>query len=420
MAQARTIANFHYPNALAGQDGTQRKFEPTHGDTKFPTRVATHLDPYIYLQFDMRMKGPHYIKGGQPYMLHSKGISGPTSRVRHAVSKRKPLSSSFPFNQCTDPHLRETRKSLEDGVKIAIHHFSNYKFQLFHINGNGLLRNAPVTLPGKCHSDMPSGQRMLPCGSLGQPLPLSPILVRSSEPSREHVIVLLKRALHSCIARKMRISDAHMADPMVQLSLHYATNVFLQDFKSPSTRALCDDIIRDNHSGELNDTTTELLGNFLDKFEELALDAYEDVLIESVTNSQTVLDNGTVDNPQFLPKFKNIWKLDPSNFLEFNVRVFIEEFSDGENRPYSYNSYRESFLVKLGEAGLAMNILKASYYYREEILRIPQQKISPENIVDMMEFSQLRESLLDMLETAADSAPLKLNGKILRFANGWS
>lgn len=425
MTQARSIANLHYQTALAGQDGARRKFEPRYVETTLPAHVAAHVNPYMVHQLNPRangtrpLSGTRPINGVQPYFPHPNTTPRPKGRSRPEEIKRKALGSSFPFNQCTDPTLRETKKSLEQGVKSAVHHYSNYQFQMFRLNYNSLFHNEelPLAAPDPFHWDLE--QCDLPSLNLRELLALPPILVRNtvSDPDRNRLITLLKTVLHVCIQKKLRLSEVHMADPMVQQSLHYATNLFLQGFKSASTKGLCDDIIRDNHSGELNDALSDLVGDFLDKFEELALDSYEDVLMEGVTKALVVLDAGTVDNPHFFEEFRNVWKLDPANFLDFDVRVFIDEFTGGNNRPYSYNSFRESFVVKLGEVGLMMNILKAAFNYRGELLRTKPPEAIQQDIIDMPEFSQLQQSLLNILETAAETAPVKPKVKSLRFAD---
>lgn len=370
------------------------------------------MDPYMVPQMNPRVNANR----AYPMNPKPKPRLSDTSRPKE-VKRKQSLSSTFPFNQCTDLNLRETKKSLEQGLRMAVHHYSSHQFQMFHINYNAVFRNDEASPAAQDVFEWDFEPHALVDSKFRQSLALPPILVRNSEPDRDRVITLLNSALHACLQRKLRLSEVHMVDPMVQLSLHYATNLFLQGFKSPSTKILCDDIIRDNHSGELDDALSDLVSDFLDKYEEMALDSYEDVVMESVTKAQTVPTIGTVDNPNFVAEFRNIWKLDKPNFLEFNVRVFIEEFVSGQTHQYSYNSYRESYLVKLGEVGLTMNILRASLNYRDELLQSQPRELTDQNIVDMPEFAQLQQSLLDILETAPESVPAKSKAKSLRFAD---
>lgn len=404
MTQARTMANHQCQTSMAQQDGVRRKFEPRYVQSPLPANLAVHMDPFMFPQ--------RHLCVTENRSYPKVPIAAPRPGVQ--PQKRQPLTSLFPFNQCTDIHLRETRKSLEQGLRSAVQHYSRYDFQMYHLSGNSLFENGD-SLPNK--ELFYFEHEPLPNSKIRQLLALPPILVRNSEPDRDHVVQLLKKALHACLKKKMNISETSMADPMVQHSLHYATNLFLQGFKSPSTKVLCDDIIRDNHSGELNDALSDLVGDFLDKYEETALDSYEDALIEGVTKTHAVMGSRTVENPNFVADFQNIWKLDPPNFFEFDVRVYIEEFSATDNRPYSYNTYWESYIAKLGEVGMTMNILKATLNYRDELLRKPPPEVVQQNIVDMAEFSELQQSLLDILETVTDSPPAKPKTKSLRFAD---
>lgn len=339
----------------------------------------------------------------------------------YTKTKSASLSSQFPFNQCSDTSLRETKKSVEFGVRYAVRQYFNFEFQKFHYNENSLFRTdtswdrkpawpqyywefVPKTLSSS------KNRQIL--------LQLPPILVPKGEPNREMLISLLKKVLNICIQKKMNLSQSNMDDVMVQQALHYATNMFLQNFKSSSTRELCNDIIRDKLSGELNEALSDLVGDFLDKYEDIALESYEDVITDGVTDPESRQKSATVENPCFTSSFKNIWKLDPSNFLDFNVRVFIEEYTGVESRPFSFNSFRENFTVKLGEVALMMNILKATVNYRSELLALkdPPAEVLDENIDKMEEFGDLQRTLLYLMEKAEQKTQIKRKSKSLRFA----
>lgn len=384
MTQTRTLADHNYQNAFYAKGGSHH----------FPIETRPKVSP------SMMRETPHSI---------------------YTKTKSASLSSQFPFNQCSDTSLRETKKSVEFGVRYAVRQYFNFEFQKFHYNENSLFRTdtswdrkpawpqyywefVPKTLSSS------KNRQIL--------LQLPPILVPKGEPNREMLISLLKKVLNICIQKKMNLSQSNMDDVMVQQALHYATNKFLQNFKSSSTRELCNDIIRDKLSGELNEALSDLVGDFLDKYEDIALESYEDVITDGVTDPESRQKSATVENPCFTSSFKNIWKLDPSNFLDFNVRVFIEEYTGVESRPFSFNSFRENFTVKLGEVALMMNILKATVNYRSELLALkdPPAEVLDENIDKMEEFGDLQRTLLYLMEKAEQKTQIKRKSKSLRFA----
>lgn len=110
--------------------------------------------------------------------------------------------------------------------------------------------------------------------------------------------------------------------------------------------------------------------------------------------------------------------LDPPNFAEFDVYSFIEGVSENRERPFAFNSYKETFMNFFGESAVKMNILRYYYTYRNEFYSNQNSKkdLPTGTLSEMPEFkgfSKLVEQFKDSMEASAKQRPRKS----LRFAD---
>lgn len=364
-----------------------------------------------------------YIHQNSPHVAPVKSISrdlSPPSRaavlepVERApeMPRRIPLSQRSFLNQCTDPQLRESKNSIRDSVRYAVRDYSSLRLWEYTVNRHFLSQDSlpQVTV-----------EMVEPVVSKRPPTLRSPsILVKSEQSSRDELVQTFTEVMPICLQQKLGLEEEHMKYPSVQEAFNYATNMFLQEFKSPTTKDLCMDFMKSTSSGDLRDALTDLAYDFMDKYEELALEHFEDTVFACTTHATlTAGPLATLDNPGFYDCFSSIWMLDPPDLLEFGVHTFIAEYSGSEDHPYSFLSFKDACMSKYGETALKMNILRFYYSYRDELYKQPrkQNKLTPENLEQVPEFAVLRTTVQRLME-GEEKTPPRTKAKLLRFADG--
>lgn len=365
-----------------------------------------------------------YIHQNSPNKLQvsSEGSKEPTTRPNLAVCNsstylkpRTPLTRRSFFNDCTDTSLKESKNSIRDSLRYTVRAYTSHEatyYQLRHL----LLANDGGRQVHVATTQVPEPD-VLP--NLRELTRSPSILVKKESLARERFVDQLREIIAQCLRRKLGLTEEQMHTELVKEALTYSNNLLLQDIKSSSTEELCLEFVNLKAADEMRESFDDLPCDFLDKYEILALDHFEDMIFENTTNSLGwAHDSGTLHNPNSYQTFKDIWMLDPPNFAEFDVYSFIEGVSENRERPFAFNSYKETFMNFFGESAVKMNILRYYYTYRNEFYSNQNSKkdLPTGTLSEMPEFkgfSKLVEQFKDSMEASAKQRPRKS----LRFAD---
>lgn len=346
---------------------------------------------------------------------------------------RKPLALRFPFSECTDVALRQSREAVVQGFKFAVsqyqylmsmsmlRHFADEQDHNQDHNHNP--NDDEQTLDtDKTHfwNDDSSSLNSALNDKLRLQLQLPSILVHNSPTNREEVLVAkLQEVVLVCLQKRFGLSDAVVDDVRVREALNYATNLFLQAFKSSSTKGLCSELSENHSSGQLAEGLYNLAYDFLDKYEEIALEHFEDIVVDGTCKVSVREPGATVEKPVFYECFRAIWKLDPPNLLEFGVNVFLAEYNDDQDHYYSNMLLLETLRNKYGANTLKMNIHRFFWCYRDELRAqgCAKSKAVPDDLDKMEEFAQLRDAVEQIMLCEEEQPASRARAKLLRFAD---
>lgn len=344
-----------------------------------------------------------------PRPSQTEPIQRPLSRTGNRLSnQRVPLSDRSFFNQCTDATLKESKNSIRDGVRYSVRDYYSYE----HMRYNSYRLYHAEAQPASISEQSPDTPVFITREQTKSPS----ILVKKDVSSRDVLVKTFMEVMPICLQKKLGLKPEYMTDPTVLEAINYATNVFLQAFKSASTRELCYEFMQGSRSGDLKEALADLAYDFMDKYEELALEHFEDTVFEYTTHAGSITDGCSTENPGLYRSFGQIWKLDRPSLLEFDVHTFIAEYSGSDSHPYSFNNFRELFMCKFGESAIKMNILRFNYTYRDQLHaeNCSRTRFSPENLDEVPEFAILREAVQRLTELE-ENVPHKPNRKSLRF-----
>lgn len=332
-----------------------------------------------------------------------------TLRPRNTIARR-----TF-FDDCTDSSLKESKNSIRDSIRYTIKAYTSREAGLYHMRH--LLaadeRNRQVHMTTTLVPEpevMPYLRTMTSSPS---------ILVKKENSARDRFVDQLRDVIAKCLQRKLGLTNDQMHTELVKEALTYSNNLLLQDIKSLSTEELCLEFLNLKAADDVRESFDDLPCDFLDKYELLALDHFEDMIFESTTNSLGwAHDGSTLHNPNSYQTFKDIWMLDPPNFAEFDVHTFIDDVLEFEDCPYAFNSYKESFMNHFGESAIKMNILRYYYTYRSEfyLLQRAKKNLPTAALSEMPEFQGLSK-LVEQLAEAIEGEEVQRPRKSLRFAD---
>lgn len=333
--------------------------------------------------------------------------------ARPPPKPRKPLAHRFPFTECTDLSLRQSRESITQGIKYATKQYRQLEYMQLWRNVIFDLMNS--FKPPDIDTEVEDAE--VTCEKLRQLLKLPSILVKTTQTNREMLVEKFQEVVLVCMQKKFGLDDQLVADVRVREALNYATNLFLQEFKSSTTKGLCSEFSQSYTSGQLADALQSLAFDFMDKYEEVALEYFEDMVFEGTTSASVPEIGATVEKPVYFDCFRDIWKLDPPNVSEFRVDIFIDEYDGVLSHQYSNPQATERTVNYYGEFAVKMNIHQFYWSYRDELnaRRMKKSDISGDDLDKMEEFSQLRATV-EKLMICDEDKPISRAKKSLRFA----
>lgn len=340
-------------------------------------------------------------------------VSGVTPRNDKPKLKRDNLLSSFPFKQCSNPILKDTRNSCRDGIADALLHLSD----LWAYEG---FRQKPISDDLDKHIKLvDSGlisKNEVSLDSLHFPESKHSILIKSPDCSNsQQLIKLVSDIFMTLLKRKAGIDANEYLDEIVVESVTYGTNIFLQRFSSPNTLGLCQDLLSAKESGELKEILIFVLDEIIYKHEILAFDRYQDAIVDSVVGDYDGKQNP--ENPTFYNLFKEIWRLSPGSFFGMNLSDVMSYRA--EQCESQYSTQQDTIILKFEETAFNMNVTACYYAMRREFA---QQMPSKTELTqkDMKELEVLLEAAVSYnmrtKESVNNQTP-KSKSKSLRFVD---
>lgn len=348
-----------------------------------------------------------------------------TAELRKTSPVSVLLSSRFPLNQCSHPPLLDSKHSVRDSVRCAVEDLSC--IEALYINANryglppipGLQRWGTAELrmsPQIAHVD-PEKREVSPVKRADAATPS--ILVKSSALDAEQLVTLIKETFPLCLQKKFGLLDSAAKDTVVVDALNYAVNLFFLGFKSSSTRELCEEIMRTKALGELKGALMSFEQAFIDKYDELAFERFEDVVFEGATGQLLWEHMPGVDNPGSYRLFKAAFMMEPGNILDFSLEEYLSDTYRIERRPYTSFTPQQEVLNAYGKVAIRMNLIRFFYTARSEYYVLMRAKRSPlpVDMYQMPEVGMLQSTIEKFLSTVEERGAPRIKTKTLRFAD---
>ncbi|OBA22859.1 hypothetical protein METBIDRAFT_93706 [Metschnikowia bicuspidata var. bicuspidata NRRL YB-4993] len=292
--------------------------------------------------------------------------------------KRSPLSSRFPFNECTDITLRESKISIDAWLRQFVSSRSSIAsaeslrsfLQEANFTTNSTDSSQPESMSENLRSisasksEMNSGRSGLNLASSAE---ISPILVSPTpeNESRRRLMQGLNECFHGYLSRK---SAVNFHDNLLHDTATFLTNMFIQGFLASETRDLCLEIIESMNLGEIETVILSLIEEAEMKHIEQGFDDFQDLLSEHVMlNTNELLHFDQAEHPRLYQKFKEIWRLNPHAFLNYSLGTLLSFGSRIKNRPFSNISIFHTLLISMEEEAQNMNLIRFYYAFRREI-----------------------------------------------------
>lgn len=251
---------------------------------------------------------------------------------------------------------------------------------------------------------------------LRQQLQLPSILLKYHEPHRDVAMEKFHNVLLACLQKKLGFHGDLSHDIEVREALNYASNLFLQDLKSSAKTCLSESL--HGSPSKLAEDLSSLAYDFVDKYEEISLDTFEDIVFDGTTSVLLQEPGASLEQPVYHKFFEEIWKLDPPNLLEFRVDVFIDEYQGMLNHKYTTPETSEICTNGYGETGLKMNILRFYWVYREMLhgRNIRKSTLDFDDMDKVDQFDVLRDTVDQLTIGDQERQATRSKAKSLRFA----
>lgn len=325
---------------------------------------------------------------------------------------RRPLAHSFPFTECTDVSLKQSRESIVQGIRL-----SNKQYR--QGMGQGMLwslirESYSIEDNNELDQDPEVSEQVLK--GLRQQLQLPSILLKYHEPHRDVAMEKFHKVLLACLQKKLGFHGDLSHDIEVREALNYASNLFLQDLKSSAKTCLSESL--HGSPSKLAEDLSSLAYDFVDKYEEISLDTFEDIVFDGTTSVLLQEPGASLEQPVYYKFFEEIWKLDPPNLLEFRVDVFIDEYQGMLNHKYTTPETSEICTNGYGETGLKMNILRFYWVYREMLhgRNIRKSTLDFDDMDKVDQFDVLRDTVDQLTIGDQERQATRSKAKSLRFA----
>lgn len=363
---------------------------------------------YIHQNFKVHNREP----GSEPLDTKPKQFSFHEAfqkQLSPPQKTRKPLAHRFPFNQCDDVSLKQSRESIMQGVRLSNKQYRKHTCELQQLYtviqeeyGEPNVDTFDIDLDSDSHE----------LRDLRQKLQLPSILLKHHETSRDTALENFHKALLAILQKRLGVRFDLSEDIQVREALNYASNLFLQNSRSSANSGPFG-------SSEIADGISLLAYDFIDKYEEISLDAFEDAVFDGTTEVLLQEPGQTPEKPVFFEVFENIWKLDPPNLLEFRVDVFIDEYEGMLSHQYSIPQLADICINYYGESALKMNISRFYWAYRERLhaQKVKKLAINFEDMDKAGQFDIVCDIVDQLTQGGRERHAAKPKSKSLRFAD---
>ncbi|RLV94907.1 hypothetical protein JA1_001455 [Spathaspora sp. JA1] len=290
------------------------------------------------------------------------------------------LYTKFPFNCCSDDHLRDSPTLIYHGIDLTI--------QFGMIDVQEIQEFERVRLINEEDEEEEDDDMQDICGdTLGvedmEIVPPSPIL----PPSRPRRPSLKKNHKSSDVSFSMsrdkicsiineHFSQVRHEDSFTQIR-NYVVNCILESFGDLDIDKICQRLINKSYRGQL---TGKVKTMFIEKYEEMKLDSLMDYFCNLFNVSQGISINQT-NNPQFYEKYYRIWKLQLNDYQYYDQEYFFDCYINA-------TTIQNLFL----QNGFLLNYTRFKHYFTRDIMNHPydgeeEEEEEPEDIVIDSDYS---------------------------------
>ncbi|KAM9936137.1 hypothetical protein OXX80_004295 [Metschnikowia pulcherrima] len=332
--------------------------------------------------------------------------STPKSRPTSPVVKRTPLAKKFPFDQCMEPTLRETRHSVEMPIRQFVQSKSSISFL-------GSLRNCLSESPYPLLADVKTQKHDVGLKSAqtrygeksyqkvqNKNAPSILIQKRTESDARRVLVTKLNDCFHRHFAGRWSMG---LKDNSLQDLVNFTTNLFIQEFSAAGTMELCSQIVHSAESGDL----LAGLSRLIDEAEEKSIESGVDDFMDLVRERTTAFADGMTyscktEDLNIYESFKRIWVLNPHKFFEHSLDMLFTFSADGKDHVFTNTSFTQRIANDMEETAVKMNMCRFYYAYKREL---SSKTYYPPNS------STGLEALQSSLKNAAVSSSTNLNEK---------
>lgn len=292
--------------------------------------------------------------------------------------QRVPLRQRPFLRDCTDPTLIDTKKNIQQSLRNTVQSFAEAGpreslIDSFETQRNGIWQGSP-RFSGSAFNDeledhdLDTSSSVILVGfSLAQQKESSSsILVNKCGSAEDTFFEELVTLLRENLRERLGLQKSQLLNPLIHSIITSSTNVYLQDFKSPTVFELYNSILRSKGASELDADLSNICDDILDMYESITLDNFEDAVFDLATCPTSVNVERTTENPGIYRAFQDVWMLDKPNFKMFDVDEFIKGFEGPESHLYAHNTRRDEVMNAFGSSAIKMNILKFTYAYKND------------------------------------------------------
>ncbi|GEQ71756.1 hypothetical protein JCM33374_g5442 [Metschnikowia sp. JCM 33374] len=286
------------------------------------------------------------------------------------------MSDRFPFNRCIDLSLRESKHSLNTSLRTfilerdsiafmrslrsclrdfssppsGIYNTRSFEHRSTNENGSSVAFEAENNNPDIIESDK-----------------IVSILVppNNESQSRLQLILYLNECFYKYLTDRASIDKR---DSLIEDTVNYITNLFIQEFPASGTKDLCLKILEQEKSGELDILLSKLIDEAEENHTGKGIDDFQDIVSENLMTTYGLSNSHSTEDPRLYDVFKKAWRLNPPEFLDNDLEMLLSFCSESKKRPSNNIPFSHKVLNDMEEAAMKMNLVKFYYSYRRELL----------------------------------------------------
>lgn len=259
--------------------------------------------------------------------------------------------SGFPFNQCDNRHLKDSDKTIFNGIKSSIRDYRKFQdVSRLHSTNKMANETIPEVYENQLEQPHPEVFNNFPGTSILKPATRKPTFALNLAATK---IELLIREIYFDI----------ITDPRFNEIKNFVVNMVLQAFSSSSPTSISNKIFSKSYRDTLLGDIDEC---FQDKYIELKIDEYFDASASFLMYPCDKALDRLLSQPKLYERYRCIWKLDTDDYKMFDRKYFIREHFRKTYKALGSDS-RDDLADEYFKIGFLMNLDRFMHYFSKEM-----------------------------------------------------